>query len=100
MKITKWLGLLLIANLAQGAYADQVRIPVSQQPGANVERPSPGMSKERVEDRFGAPIERRAAVGDPPISSWDYGDYVVYFEYNTVLHSVLKHRPQAAADSQ
>ncbi len=100
MNIAKWLGLMLLVGVAHGAHADQVRIPVSQQPGANVERPSPGMSKERVEERFGVPVERRAAVGDPPISSWDYGDYVVYFEYNTVLHSVLKHRPQASADSR
>jgi hypothetical protein len=97
MSMAKWLGLILIAAAAQGVYADQVRIPVSQQPGANVERPSAGMSKERVEERFGAPVERRGPVGDPPISSWDYGDYVVYFEYNTVLRSVLKHRPQGSA---
>lgn len=100
MNIAKWLGLVLLVGTVHGAHADQVRIPVSQQPGADVERPSPGMSKERVEDRFGTPVERRAAVGDPPISSWDYGDYVVYFEYNTVLHSVLKHRPQASAQSR
>ncbi|MDQ2075598.1 hypothetical protein [Marinimicrobium sp. ABcell2] len=98
MKMAKWLGLVLIATLTYGAHADQVRIPVSQQPGANVERPSAGMSKERVEELFGAPAERGRPVGDPPISKWDYGDYVVYFEHNTVLHSVLKHRPQRSED--
>src|SRR5690625_7726597 len=92
MNIAKWLGLMLLVGVAHGAHADQVRIPVSQQPGANVERPYPGMSKKRVEERFGAPVERRAAVGDPHVYSLDTGDFVVLFDFNTVIYRVILQR--------
>lgn len=55
------------------------------------ERPRAGMSMDGVETRFGAPTDRRAAVGDPPITRWDYPGFVVYFEYDKVVHSVAKH---------
>lgn len=51
--------------------------------------PDNGLSKAEVESRFGAPAKRYAAVGEPPITRWDYGDYSVYFEYDLVLYSVL-----------
>ncbi len=54
-------------------------------------RPSAGMSMDGVEAQFGAPTDRRAAVGDPPITRWDYPGFVVYFEYDKVIHSVAKH---------
>jgi hypothetical protein len=44
----------------------------------------------RVETKFGAPMSRRSAVGDPPISSWEYADFTVFFEYDRVLHAVNK----------
>lgn len=58
----------------------------------NIERPVNGMDKNSVENRFGPPTEMTAPVGDPPISKWIYNDFTVYFEYNTVLHSVLRHQ--------
>src|SRR5690606_4384848 len=51
-------------------------------------RPARGMSMERVVSRFGEPTSRHAAVGDPPITRWDYPGYSLYFEYSLVLHSV------------
>ena len=53
-------------------------------------RPTRGMSMERVESRFGAPSNQRAAIGDPPISRWEYPGFVVYFEYKYVIHAVGK----------
>lgn len=50
--------------------------------------PRRGMNKGQVERSFGAPDIRQAAVGEPPISSWDYGAFTVYFEGDTVLHTV------------
>lgn len=93
-------ALLLGASLP--ALADQVTVPVGQQAGANEagEVPRNGMNKEQVEERFGSPQARRAAVGDPPISSWEYEHYVVYFEGDTVLRSVVKHRPRAGAATE
>ena len=51
--------------------------------------PARGMSMAEVESRFGAPAERFAAVGQPPISRWVYSSFVVYFEYQTVVHAVV-----------
>ena len=55
--------------------------------------PTRGMNMDNVEHIFGAPQEKFDAVGKPPIARWDYGNYVVYFEYNLVLHTVLKTAP-------
>ncbi len=56
------------------------------QPG----KPTRGMSQENVQANFGAPQSTTAAVGDPPISRWEYAGFVVFFEYNLVIHSVTK----------
>ncbi len=53
-------------------------------------RPTRGMSKDAVESRYGAPNAKQAAIGEPPISRWDYDGYVVYFEYDRVIHAVVK----------
>jgi hypothetical protein len=42
-----------------------------------------------VESRYGAPTNRHAAVGNPPITRWDYPQFSVYFENDRVLHSVI-----------
>lgn len=51
--------------------------------------PANGLTKAEVEQRYGRPNERRAPVGDPPISRWLYDDYSVYFEHDLVIESVL-----------
>jgi hypothetical protein len=53
-------------------------------------KPSRGMTQERVEAMFGAPQSREAAVGEPPITRWHYAGFVVYFEYDKVIHAVSK----------
>jgi hypothetical protein len=54
------------------------------------ERPARGSSMSSVEARFGAPGTRSSAVGNPPITRWDYPDFVVFFEYDHVVHSVRR----------
>ena len=51
--------------------------------------PKNGQNKATVEARFGAPTQKSTTVGDPPISSWKYDKYSVYFEYDLVLFTVL-----------
>ena len=51
--------------------------------------PKNGQIKAPVEARFGTPTQKLATVGDPPISSWKYDKYSVYFEYDLVLFTVL-----------
>ena len=58
------------------------------QPVMAIEPPVAGELKSSVEKLFGAPSEKKAAVGDPPISSWVYDEFTVYFEKDRVVHSV------------
>lgn len=51
--------------------------------------PQNGLTKSEVEQRYGRPNERRAPVGEPPISRWLYDDHSVYFEHDLVIESVL-----------
>jgi hypothetical protein len=59
-------------------------------PDADAARPSRGMTAASVESEFGAPNAKAVAVGDPPISRWEYKDFVVFFEYDRVIHAVVK----------
>lgn len=52
--------------------------------------PTRGMTQASVESRYGIPVSIVAAVGDPPISRWVYKDFVVFFEYDRVIHAVVK----------
>ena len=53
-------------------------------------KPSRGMTQARVEADYGQPQARRDAVGEPPISRWEYAEFVVFFEYDKVIHAVTK----------
>ncbi len=59
-------------------------------PGADDGRPTRGMTQASVESKYGAPVAKSAAVGEPPISTWEYQSMVVYFEYDRVIHAVKK----------
>jgi hypothetical protein len=52
--------------------------------------PARGESMKRVEAQFGAPASRHAPVGTPPITRWDYPGFSVYFEYDHVVHAVVR----------
>lgn len=81
-------SIFLIADLiADTAIAQQTQIPqTSSTSGYQV--PLRGMSKNDVSEKFGEPISTSKAVGEPPISIWHYNQFSVYFEIDTVLHSV------------
>ena len=53
-------------------------------------RPNRGMSMTRVEADFGSPAVQQAAVGEPPITRWEYPGFIVYFEYQYVIHAVTR----------
>lgn len=79
-------------GFAPHAQADQVKVPVMSQGDRNTTAmPKTGQSREMVRQRFGDPARTSGPVGDPPISQWHYDDFVVYFEYNHVVHSVARH---------
>lgn len=91
-------GLLLAASAVVSA--ETVQVPIGQQAQGKwtMERPITGMAQSQVEARFGKPLDWRDAVGEPPISSWIYQDFVVYFEYDRVLHTVLTPEPATSAE--
>jgi hypothetical protein len=77
------LGLATSAALADTLIVEGIQKDASQQP----ER---GLSKTAVSSKWGEPAAQSDAVGEPPISSWEYDGFVVYFEYDNVLHTVAK----------
>jgi hypothetical protein len=94
--MTRMVFAVLLLMAAAAASADVLLIDEVRQ----VEKmplPQNGLNKADVESRFGTPAEKRAAIGDPPISRWDYDDYSVYFEYDLVLYTVL--HPGAVVES-
>ena len=56
---------------------------------SDVATPTRGMTKDAVAAKFGAPVTKVPAVGTPPISRWEYQGFVVYFEADHVIHSVV-----------
>ena len=76
----------VIGGTPSGAQTLQLAEPPAAQAGTTL--PSRGHSMAQVEAQFGAPSERHAAVGDPPITRWVYPSFVVYFEYSHVVHAV------------
>lgn len=81
--------LTLLALLATGpAWAETLSQQVGA-PAAAGERPQRGSTMSTVQSRFGEPVNRHAAVGQPPITRWDYPQFSVYFENDRVLHAVI-----------
>jgi hypothetical protein len=87
------LRLLTILGLALGlmatANADTLNTS-GISAGTDGSRPMRGTTQAQVEAKYGSPVSKKAAVGDPPISSWEYQGFTVYFEYDRVIHAVLK----------
>ena len=53
-----------------------------------IERPTRGATMSAVEAKFGAPQTRHPAVGQPPITRWDYAAFSVFFENERVIDAV------------
>ena len=69
-----------------GAQADELQMTTAPDTSAN--RPARGMSMEKVEATYGAPTNRVPAIGQPPITRWEYPTFVVFFENQLVIHAV------------
>lgn len=93
MRFAPWIS-VVFAGAALGltlpvTQAEELNVP-TEVPASAVNHPTRGMSMEKVEAAFGAPSNREPAVGQPPITRWEYPGFVVYFEQHTVLHTVIK----------
>ncbi|MGB7738396.1 MAG: hypothetical protein WBM03_04725 [Steroidobacteraceae bacterium] len=85
---------LCLAGLATAPALPAQTLEMTNPPAAStaVATPGRGQTMARVERQFGAPTERFAAVGQPPITRWVYADMIVYFEYDHVVHAVTLRR--------
>jgi len=54
-------------------------------------RPERGMKMQQVKADYGIPLNINPAVGEPPITSWVYEKYTVYFESEYVIHAAVHH---------
>jgi len=72
--------------------AEDIKIPVGAQTSESkqVARPATGTTKTKVKIQFGAPVKETIPKGNPPISTWEYAEFTVYFENNHVIYSVVK----------
>jgi outer membrane protein assembly factor BamE (lipoprotein component of BamABCDE complex) len=87
------------ASLAGLAQADIVAvdsgIAVKESDGV---APPRGMTMSQVASKFGSPVTKVPAVGNPPISRWEYPGFVVYFERDHVIHSVVSEAGAPASE--
>ena len=79
---------LMLVLVALPAAADVLLIEQVRQAEA-LTVPVNGQTMSEVESIFGAPDNKTGAVGDPPITRWNYPRWSVYFEYDRVLFTVL-----------
>ncbi|NII09400.1 hypothetical protein [Oleiagrimonas sp. C23AA] len=75
------------------AHADDLLMRRVQQE-SHMPMPTRGMSMAQVEKHFGHPLRKLSPRGGdarlhPVIHRWEYKHYIVYFERNHVIHSVL-----------
>jgi hypothetical protein len=86
--MTRILLALALALAAPFAAADVLLIDEVRQ-SENMQLPTNGITKAQTEAKYGTPNKKLPAVGDPPITRWEYERFNVYFEYDLVLFSVL-----------
>jgi hypothetical protein len=82
---------LTLALIASGPVAADVLLIDSIESAPAMQTPRNGLSMAQVRQQFGEPAQEVPAVGEPPISRWEYTGYTVYFEHDLVLHSVIQH---------
>jgi len=89
---------LLLALVAAPLHAETLMVGDQMQvKAASIDVPARGTSMSQVEAKYGAPRTRHAAVGNPPITRWDYDAFSVYFERDYVIHSVVPAAPPVVA---
>ncbi|NQZ53352.1 MAG: hypothetical protein HRT93_03750 [Piscirickettsiaceae bacterium] len=95
IKISLILASIIFSMASSISQAEVISITDPRYDVANstegVLRPVRGMSMAQVVQQFGPAEQQGSAVGEPPITRWVYSDFIVFFEFNTVIHSVVPH---------
>lgn len=79
-------GLIGLAGSASGDVLLIERVAAKNQ----LKMPQKTTTMNQVRSDYGDPLAESAPVGDPPITRWEYAEFVVYFEHQHVITSVLK----------
>lgn len=91
-------GLVLglgLGSIGMLTHAERITVPLGQQAKAwNIDVPATGLRKDQVEQRYGMAMSTTGPVGEPPIYTWEYDNFLVYFEGDHVIHSVVKFKPE------
>src|ERR1700736_2407164 len=83
-------ALIGIGGVAESSWAETIAVDNGiAVKGSDVATPARGLTMDEVATKFGSPVSKVPAVGNPPISRWDYPGLVVYFEREHVIHSVV-----------
>ena len=85
------MSLLTLLLIHSGSALADVLLVDSIQSAPQIQTPGNGLSMSQVRQQFGSPKAEVPAVGDPPISRWEYDGYSVFFENDLALHSVVHH---------
>ncbi len=97
--ISATFALAVTPLIAPAVHADTLHVKESLQAKVRQEQhmnlPRRGMTMAQVEREYGAPLRKLQTRGGdtprhPPINRWEYAKYIVYFERNHVIHSVLR----------
>jgi len=81
---------VILASYAQiGAVVADVLLIEEVRQAGQMNVPDNGLTMADVQSKFGEPVKKYAAVGDPPITRWEYQAWSVYFENDVVLFTVL-----------
>jgi hypothetical protein len=77
------------------AIAEDVRMSVQSHAQRSLEKDLPrnGLSEPSVRNRWGTPQSVTGPVGEPPIYQWHYANFIVFFEDDRVIHTVLRQKP-------
>ena len=75
---------LLIFSTANSDVLMIQRLQSSQK----LDLPLKGTTMNKVESTYGKALSIKGPIGDPPITTWEYENFSVYFEYQHVIHTV------------
>jgi hypothetical protein len=82
--------LLTLMLLVSNPISADVLLVESIQSAPEMMTPGKGLTMSQVRQQFGGPLSELDAVGDPPITRWEYNGFSVFFEHDLVLHSVIQ----------
>ena len=85
------MSLLALILINSGPALADVLLVDGIQSAPQMQTPRNGLTMSQIRQQFGSPKTELPAVGEPPISRWEYEGYSVFFENDLALHSVIHH---------